>query len=67
MVEYAESVIIQNKFALGVFLDIQGVSDNESIDAVIKGMQDKAICYTKNIRPFFISHSIVRSHHFTSS
>ncbi len=34
MVEYAESAIIQNKFAVGVF-------DNVSIDAVIKGMQDK--------------------------
>ncbi len=41
MVEYAESAIIQNKFALGVFLDIQGAFDNVSIFAVIKGMQDK--------------------------
>ena len=41
MVEYADSAIIQNKFALGVFLDIQGAFDNVSIDAVIKGMQDK--------------------------
>ncbi len=41
MVGYAESAIIQNIFALGVFLDIQGALDNVSIDAVIKGMQDK--------------------------
>ncbi len=39
MVEYAETAIIQNRFALGVFLDIS--FDNVSIDAVIKGMQDK--------------------------
>ncbi len=41
MVEYAESAIIQNKFALGVFLDIQGAFDNVSIVVSIKGMQDK--------------------------
>ncbi len=41
MVEYAVSAIIQNKFALCVFLDIQGAFDNVSIYAVIKGMQDK--------------------------
>ncbi len=41
MAEYAESAIIQNKFALGIFLDIQGAFDNVSIDADIKGMQDK--------------------------
>ncbi len=41
MVVYAESAIVQNKFALGVFLDIQEAFDNVSIDAVIKGMQDK--------------------------
>ncbi len=39
--EYAELVFIQNKFVLGVFLDIQGAFDNVSVDAVIKGMQDK--------------------------
>ncbi len=32
---------VQNKFALGVFLDIQGAFDNVSVDAVIKGMQEK--------------------------
>ncbi len=39
--EYAELAIIQKKIALGVFLDIKGAFDNVSIDAVIKGMQDK--------------------------
>ncbi len=41
MVENAESAIIQNKFALGVFLDIQGAFNKVSVDATIKGMQDK--------------------------
>ena len=36
-----KSAIIQNKFVLGVFLDIQGAFDNVSVDTVIKGMQDK--------------------------
>ncbi len=43
MVEYAESAIIQNKFALGVFLDIQGAFDNVSVDTVIVGMKNKKI------------------------
>ena len=34
-------MIIQNRFALGVFLDIQGAFDNVSVDALIKAMQDK--------------------------
>ncbi len=42
-VEYAESEIIQKQFAYGVFPDIQGVFDNVSIDAVIKGMKDKSL------------------------
>ncbi len=41
MVEHAELGIVQNKFALEVFLDIQGAFDNVLIDAVIKGMRDK--------------------------
>ncbi len=41
MVEYAESGISQKKFALGAFVDIQGVFDNVSIDLVIRDMREK--------------------------
>ncbi len=41
MVEYLESALIPNKFALAVFLDIQGAFDNISSMSVTRGMQDK--------------------------
>ena len=49
MVEYAESAIIQNKLALGVFLDIQGAFDNDSpskkahLNRIFYGSENKAL------------------------
>ena len=41
MVEYLEDAIINQKFALGAFLDIKGAFDNASTESIINGLRRK--------------------------
>ena len=41
MTEYIEEAIVGRKYALGVFLDIQGAFDNLPIESMVQGMRDK--------------------------
>ncbi len=43
MVEYIEKALVKRKFALGVFLDIQGAFDNVQPESIIQGMITKGI------------------------